>query len=351
MISRHVRSLGVVASCAYCLAGGVYKQSDLPREQVALLTNPGETHVSITRIDGETKSVPAHGTYEFRPGKHAIRIDYHYQTGRTSWSGQTVLDCFFYAEAGARLKAVCEESHADQQNGTWRFWIEDSATGRPVVMTRYDVARMPDPSRQEEPSASIVDLYGLAVGGKAEAQYFLGYCYETGRGVTVDYRESLRWYRQAAAQGFAKAEAAIGVDYLEARGVDPDAAEGARWLRLAADRNEAEAQLRLGDCYAAGKGVAKEPVQAAQWYRKASAGRSAEAQSRLAKCYATGTGVEKDLVMAYAWYMVADANGEPTASIELNALELDGLGPEQIARAKAQVQTLGDVFKPKAARP
>ena len=37
--------------------------------------------------------------------------------------------------------------------------------------------------------------------GNKQAQYNLGVCYESGRGVPQDYSEAVKWYRKAAEQG------------------------------------------------------------------------------------------------------------------------------------------------------
>ena len=41
--------------------------------------------------------------------------------------------------------------------------------------------------------------------GDADAQFNLGYLYESGRGVSQDYNEAAKWYRKAAEQGHEKA--------------------------------------------------------------------------------------------------------------------------------------------------
>jgi TPR repeat protein len=41
----------------------------------------------------------------------------------------------------------------------------------------------------------------LATGGNAEAQYYMGYMYQSGTGVPVDKTKALEWYNRAAAQG------------------------------------------------------------------------------------------------------------------------------------------------------
>ena len=48
-----------------------------------------------------------------------------------------------------------------------------------------------------------------AVQGSATAQYNLGLCYETGRGVEPDVYAATEWYEKAAEQGDAKAQAAL----------------------------------------------------------------------------------------------------------------------------------------------
>ena len=42
--------------------------------------------------------------------------------------------------------------------------------------------------------------------GNAEAQYMLGLCYGTGKGVEVDQAEAKKWYRKASEQGFVPAK-------------------------------------------------------------------------------------------------------------------------------------------------
>ena len=44
-------------------------------------------------------------------------------------------------------------------------------------------------------------LRPLATQGNAGAQYNIGFMYASGQGVTQDYKEAVKWYRLAAAQG------------------------------------------------------------------------------------------------------------------------------------------------------
>ena len=53
----------------------------------------------------------------------------------------------------------------------------------------------------------------------AQAQYNLGVMYDEGRGVRQDDAEAVRWYRQAAEQGYAAAQYNLGAMYANGRGV------------------------------------------------------------------------------------------------------------------------------------
>lgn len=331
--------------------GGIYNQSSLPREEVALLVSDSRSSVAIRRIDGATKGVPSSGTYEFLPGKHCIRVDYRRQIGRTTWSSNTIIDFYFYAAKGARLKTVCEDARTGAEHGTWRFWIEDTRTGKPLVMTGYDVSLLPDPDRQEEPGPSLVDVVCDAMKGQAEAQYQLGYCYENGKGAGSDLDEAVRWYSQSAQQGYAKAEAALGRCYLNGHGVFQDFSEAHRWIKIAVEKGDDSAKLHLGDCYAGGKGVAQDFSEAAKWYQQSGYSGNAEAQGKLGELFASGNGVEKDLVKAHAWLSIASQRGYTLALIPLSSLERQDMSPEQLEAAKALAKSLLDGMTAKQPRP
>ena len=72
--------------------------------------------------------------------------------------------------------------------------------------------------------------------GDADAQYNLGFVYDTGLGVPQDYTEAAAWYRLAADQGHTDAQHNLGVMYSTRRGVPQDDVEAHRWANLAAAR-------------------------------------------------------------------------------------------------------------------
>ena len=107
--------------------------------------------------------------------------------------------------------------------------------------------------------------------GQVDAQLNLGVRYARGDGVTQDYAEAERWFRQAAEQGDADAQNNLGVMYDKGEGVPEDDAEAVRWFRQAAEQGLAEAQAFLGVMYAIGEGVPGDDIQAYAWISIAAA--------------------------------------------------------------------------------
>lgn len=85
----------------------------------------------------------------------------------------------------------------------------------------------------------------LAESGHAEAQYGLGFMYETGWGVQRAASEALEWYRKSAEQGYAKAQYNLGMMFLVGNGVPTDESMGLFWIQSAADQNDLRARARL----------------------------------------------------------------------------------------------------------
>jgi TPR repeat protein len=70
--------------------------------------------------------------------------------------------------------------------------------------------------------------------GNPTAQAYLGYMFETGRGVPQNLTEAAYWYRRAAEQGDSKAQYLLGLLYDKGFGVTRDLVEANKWLNLSA---------------------------------------------------------------------------------------------------------------------
>jgi hypothetical protein len=123
------------------------------------------------------------------------------------------------------------------------------------VITIYDAKYFPLPTEHsleevEEVfrfnSASMIkDIHKAAEQGDIGKQIELGYMYITGYGVSQDFAEAAKWYRNAAEQGDAGAQAYLGDMYREGKGVQQDYDEAIKWYRMAAEQGQADAQLEL----------------------------------------------------------------------------------------------------------
>lgn len=162
--------------------------------------------------------------------------------------------------------------------------------------------------------------------GSAEAQAFLGECYENGRGVDTNETEAVRWYRKAAEQGHARAQDNLGECYYYGRGVDKDYVEAVKWFRLAAEQGLAAAQKNLGARYYCGQGVENDYGEAVRWFRLAAEQGYEWAQYSLGVCYYFGLGVEKDYGEAVRWYRLAAEQGLADAQVKLGDCYFEGKG-------------------------
>ena len=107
-------------------------------------------------------------------------------------------------------------------------------------------------------------------------------CYERGQRLYAEdkFAEAVRWYRLAAEAGDAEAQFDLGFMYDTGRGVPQDDAEAVRWYRLAADQGYFRALNNLGGMYGTGAGVPQDWVQAHMWYNLSASRRTGEDRER-----------------------------------------------------------------------
>jgi TPR repeat protein len=104
-------------------------------------------------------------------------------------------------------------------------------------------------NRQDYVRASNIFM-PLAERGVAPAQTWLGFMFQTGRGVPLNYTEAAMWYRRAAEQGDSLAQYSLGLLYDKGQGVPRDVIEANKWLNLstaAAPPRAREARARIRD--------------------------------------------------------------------------------------------------------
>ena len=89
-----------------------------------------------------------------------------------------------------------------------------------------------------------------ALAGDASAQHALGYLYETGNGVPLNYEIAASWNRKAADQGNVGGQADLGWMYFKGLGVPPDPVQAYKWLVLAG-REDMTARRHMQEVQAA----------------------------------------------------------------------------------------------------
>ncbi|MFP5350416.1 MAG: tetratricopeptide repeat protein [Gammaproteobacteria bacterium] len=137
-------------------------------------------------------------------------------------------------------------------------WADKSS-----ALVAYENGNYKEAARQFRP---------LAENGDAEAQYYLGYLYEKGRGVAKDPALMRKWYQRAADGGNAKAQYKVAVGYaFGLAGLPRSDEDAARWLRQSAENGYKRAQKTLGRAYADGRyGLPRDAKQAEYWSKMAS---------------------------------------------------------------------------------
>ena len=80
-----------------------------------------------------------------------------------------------------------------------------------------------------------------------------------------DYSTALKLYRQLADQGVAVAQNNLGFMYENGNGVPMDFAEAASWYGRSAAQGDNHAQWRLCQMYSEGKGVPRDYIRAYKW--------------------------------------------------------------------------------------
>lgn len=109
-----------------------------------------------------------------------------------------------------------------------------------------------------------------AESGDSDAQFDLGKCYESGRGVDVDLEKAFKWYEIAANSGHSKAQYKLGIFYQLGLGLGfPNDYEAFKWFEKAAEQDNRDALFQLAICYEDSRGTSPNLRKAYQCYERA----------------------------------------------------------------------------------
>lgn len=82
-----------------------------------------------------------------------------------------------------------------------------------------------------------------AEAGSTPSQYYVGYAYENGLGIGIDYKKAFYWYYQSAFKGNTPAQAKLGNMYENGIGTSVNLRAALKWYKHAADYGDAQAKL------------------------------------------------------------------------------------------------------------
>lgn len=158
--------------------------------------------------------------------------------------------------------------------------------------------------------------------GDGPSLYRLGMNYHWGHGVTKDSRKAFELVALAITNGCgAEAETFLGWCYEEGHGVEKSIDQAIRLYQKAADKGEPWAQTNLGECYLRGAGVERSLFLAAKWYKRAALGGHNGGMFYWAECLEKGTGTTRNEAEALAWYRKSAKLNHPKAKKRLAELE------------------------------
>ncbi len=169
--------------------------------------------------------------------------------------------------------------------------------------------------------------YGKALAqGSGEALARIGFMYERGLGVAQDYNKAAEYYLQALPAGSGFGIAQLGYLYFIGQGVDRDYDKAVAYYRMAADKNNGLGMARLGQAYAKGIVVSKDYNQAAELFRRAAERGNGLGMAHLGDLYLKGDGVAKDEREALRLYKAAALQTNPHGIARLGSMYEEGRG-------------------------
>ncbi|VDI35481.1 Hypothetical predicted protein [Mytilus galloprovincialis] len=186
-------------------------------------------------------------------------------------------------------------------------------------------------SQMKKAASKWIDASHL---GYTKAQFNIGLCYETGKGVKQNLRKAEKYYKLAAEDGHQQALYNLALLYLKGEGcIEKNVNLAIQLLEKAADFGLGQAQTYLGVYYT--EEETQDLEKAVSLFKAAADQNDPEAQYFLGVCYENGWGVEVNECKSAELYSQAASSGHDGALYSLGVfyeLAVGGL-PEDKASA------------------
>jgi TPR repeat protein len=201
-----------------------------------------------------------------------------------------------------------------------------NASERKHILAQYYVGECYEFGRGITKNEKLAFEYYEKVANKdyAVGQFKLGWFYDNGISVKKDLKIAVYWYEKAAANNeHIVAMHNLAFSYKNGDGVDKNHQKVFELFKKSAEGEYPDGIMMLGYCYDFGIGVNINKQKAIELYKKAASLGHNVAQYNLAFSYEKGEGIEKDLDEAIYWYEQSANQGNQIAQNRLKTLKIE----------------------------
>ena len=237
--------------------------------------------------------------------------------------------------------------------GTFLCWSFSSA--------KADFSTAESYFSQKDYSRAFSEFLPLANEGDFRSQYYIGYLYLNGLGVTQDVKEAVRFLNMSSDQNYDMAQSLLAFLYDEGQAVPQNRERAMELYQRAAEQNNSSANLNLGVMYYNGTIVEKNHAKALEYFKKvpvdekpivaryigdillnnvqlrnyaqarhyytlAAKQNELDAFFSLGEIYRRGLGVPKNVATALPYYRYAASKGYAPAQYILGIIYVNGEG-------------------------
>lgn len=247
--------------------------------------------------------------------------DWYWSAFRNGFAESGINLYFFYADG---VKGYLE-SQPEKAREVIRFGAEH---GYPIYERSYGYSLL-GAGKEEEGFRWMKKAYDH---GEPEACFYLGYCYELGKGVKRNFSLAAQCYSDGLKTPHNRASCCnhLGAMYYDGRGVPQDYAKAYQLLKWADDQGAGNwAPYYLGACYAYGRRTQQDYGLARKYLEKIT-GNDPIAFCLLGKLYAEGLGGPEDIAKGVEYFQ--KAGDLPEAQEELKRYKKTRFGGRWVRR-------------------
>ncbi|KAF8928514.1 hypothetical protein BGZ47_001572 [Haplosporangium gracile] len=153
-----------------------------------------------------------------------------------------------------------------------------------------------------------------------EARVAFGDMYMDGEGVQQDYQALMKWYLQAANQGYAIGQRRVDYLYNYGLGVTQGCSKALTWNLKAADQGNAVTQYNVGIIYRYDRGGYRDYTKTMGWFLKAVGQGNVVHTTSLATFVITVKVCPRDYSQAFNWYNKAADQGDAVGQLRVGYL-------------------------------